>query len=370
MIPIFKPCMDQQEIDAVAEVLKSGWIGLGPKTVEFENKFAEYIGTKYAVGLNSCTSALDLAIRVLGIKSGEVITTPITFVSTAHAILYNNTIPVFADVYPDTLNIDPDDVRRKISKKTKAIIPVHYGGHPVEMDEIMEIAEKHNLFVIEDAAHACGAEYKGKKAGSIGDLGCFSFHAVKNLATGDGGMITTDDKKIYEHLLKLRWLGINKDTFKRDNTRYSWNYEVEELGYKMHMNDIAAAIGVVQLKKLDKMNASRRKIVDRYNEAFKKLDWLETPTLRKGVVSSHHNYAAKVVKGDRNDLIAHLAAKDISSGVHYTPLYLHPIYKKFGITAKCPVADEIWKKIIILPVFPDLGQDEMNHIINTVKTFQ
>ena len=369
MIPIFRPSMDEEEIEAVAEVLKSGWMGLGPKTKEFEERFAEYIGTKYAVALNSCTAALHLALNVLGINSGEVITTPITFVSTAHAILYNSATPIFADVQEDTLNIDPVDIERKITRKTKAIIPVHYGGYPCDMDEILDIANEHNLYVIEDAAHACGAEYKGKKAGSLSDIGCFSFHAVKNLATGDGGMITTNDKTVYEKLLKLRWLGINRSTYQRDNKGYSWYYDVESVGFKTHMNDITASIGLVQLRKLDKMNAKRQEIVKRYNEAFADLDWIDTPVKRDYVKSSLHNYAIKVNRGDRNELIAHLADKGISAGVHYMPLYMHPIYKKLWIKGNCPVADSVWKKVVILPLYPDMTEKDVEMVVESVRDF-
>ena len=370
MIPIFRPSMGEEEIEAVAEVLKSGWIGLGPKTKEFEERFAEYIGTEYAVALNSCTAALHLALNVLGINSGEVITTPITFVSTAHAIIYNNATPVFADVQEDTLNIDPVDIERKITEKTKAIIPVHYGGHVCDMDEILDIASEHDLYVIEDAAHACGAEYKGKKAGSLSDIGCFSFHAVKNLATGDGGMITTNDEGVYEKLLKLRWLGINKSTYQRDAKGYSWYYDVESVGFKTHMNDITAAIGLVQLKKLDKMNAKRREIVKRYNEAFEDFDWIEMPVEKEYVKSSLHNYAIKVNKGDRNELIAHLAEKGVSAGVHYMPLYIHPIYKKLRVEGNCPIADSVWRKVVILPLYPDMTEKDVEIVVKGVKGFK
>ena len=369
MIPIFRPSMGDEEIEAVAEVLKSGWIGLGPKTKEFEEQFAEYIGTKYAVALNSCTAALHLALNVLGINAGEVITTPITFVSTAHAIQYNSATPVFADVQEDTLNIDPVDIKRKITGKTKAIIPVHYGGHVCDMDEILDIANEHNLYVIEDAAHACGAEYKGKKAGSLSDIGCFSFHAVKNLATGDGGMITTNDEEVYEKLLKLRWLGINKGTYQRDSTGYSWYYDVECVGFKVHMNDITAAIGLVQLRRLDAMNGRRREIVKRYNEAFEDLGWIETPVEREYVKSSLHNYAIKVNRGDRNELIAHLAENGVSAGVHYMPLYIHPIYRKLGIKGDCPVADDVWKKVVILPLYPDMTEEDVKMVVEGVRAF-
>jgi len=231
MIPIFKPLMNKEEIlYELGKIFDSGWIGLGPKTAEFEEKFANYIGVKYAVGVNSATAALHLGCRVLGLKEDdEVIVPSMTFVSTAIAPLYCQAIPVFADIEEDTLCIDPRDVEKKITPKTKVIIPVHYGGHACRMDEIMGIAKKHNLSVIEDVAHGCGGKYKRAKLGSIGIMGCFSFHAVKNLPTGDGGMVTTNNKEIYNKLKKLRWVGISKDTWGRSTEGYSWQYSVDEL---------------------------------------------------------------------------------------------------------------------------------------------
>jgi len=370
MIPIFRPSMDEEEIEAVAETLRSGWIGLGPKTKEFEERLANYLGVKYTVGVNSCTAALHLSLIALGIDSGEIVTTPLTFVSTAHVILYVNAMPVFADIQEETLNIDPFDIEKKITEKTKAIIPVHFGGYACDMDEILKVASEHDLYVIEDNAHGMGGEYKGKKLGTLGDLGCFSFHAVKNLATGDGGLIATNDDRIYEELLKLRWLGISQSTYKRSVRGYSWYYEVDCLGFKCHMNDIMASIGLVQLKKLDKANARRRAIVKRYNEEFEKMDWIGIPVEREYVKSSLHNYVIKVNQGDRNKLIAHLAEKGISAGVHYMPLYLHPIYKKMKIGGNCPVADKVWQKIVTLPLYPDMTECDVNKVIDAVQSFK
>lgn len=361
--------MDQEEIDAVSEVIKSGWIGLGPKTKEFELRFAEYIGTKYAVGLNSCTAALQLALNALEINSGEVITSPITFVSTAYAILYNNALPVFGDVEESSLNISPMDIEKKITKNTKAIIPVHYGGYPADMDEIRDIAIGNDLVIIEDAAHACGASYKKRKIGSLGMMGCFSFHAVKNLATGDGGMITTNEKEIYEKLLGLRWLGIKKGTYERNATNYKWHYDVQSLGYKMHMNDITAAIGLVQLKKLDEMNKARKNIVMRYNEAFRDSRHIEIPIEKENIKSAYHNYVIKVEDKIRDKLIMYLAVKGISTGVHYMPLYLHSFFKRMRIKNDCPIADVVWKKLITLPLYPDMKEEDIHKVIDEVKGF-
>lgn len=369
MIPVFKPSMGDEEVEEVGKVLRSGWIGLGPKTKEFEEKFAAYIGTEYAVGVNSATSALHLAMKVMEVDNGEVITTPMTFVSTNHAILYSNATPVFCDIENDTLNIDAGKIENLITKNTKAIAVVHYGGYSVDMDEILKLAKKHNLKIIEDVAHGCGGEFKGNKLGSIGDIGCFSFHAVKNLATGDGGMITTDDPEIYGRLMKLRWVGITKDTWSReekDTKKYSWYYNVEELGFKYHMNDITAALGLVQLAKLDKMNKRRYEISQRYSEAFSTIKGVETPVIREYMSKpACHNYVIKVE--DRDGLNDYLKQKNISTGVHYIPNNLYDMYR--GYKGDTPVSGSVWKKLLTLPLYPDLQDNEIDLIINSVKEF-
>lgn len=368
MIPLFKPSIGKEELDAVKESFKSGWIGLGPKTQEFECLFADYIGTKYAIGTNSCSAALHLALIVLGIEGKEVITSSLTFVSTNHAILYNKGIPVFADIHEDTLNLNPEDIKRKITKNTKAIIVMHYGGHPCEMDEILDIARKKKIIVIEDAAHSCGAEYKNKKIGTLGEIACFSFHAVKNLTTGEGGMITTSSEAFDKRLRKLRWLGITKDTWSRSakEKEYFWYYYVEELGYKYHMSDINASIGIVQLKKLDALNDRRRNITLRYNDEFKDLDWLKTPVMKIYVKCACHNYVVKVEERDK--FINHLRNNGIAAGVHYIPNHHYPMYRKFK--ARVPVTEKTWKKLVTLPLFPDLKEKEIKKIIGVVKSFR
>jgi len=369
IIPVFKPSVGKEEIKAVAEVIKSGWLGLGPKTQEFEKKFAEYVGSKYAIATNSCTAALDLSLKALGINSGEVLVPSLTFAATANVALYNNAKPVFVDVYEDTLTMDVDDLKRKITRKTKAIIPMHYGGHPCEMDEILEIARDKGIPVIEDAAHACGAEYKGKKIGSLSDVTCFSFHPVKNLSTGDGGIVTTNDKKLYERIKKLRWFCINKSTFERTSGEgYTWYYEIDGLGYKYHMNDVMAAIALVQLKKLDRNNRKRRKIATFYTKRLKKLSWLETPVEKSYVKSSWHLYVIKVEA--RDALISYLDKNGISTSVHYMPVHLHPFYRKLGLKANVPVTEKVWKKLITLPIFPDLTRKDQERIIRTIEEFK
>jgi perosamine synthetase len=367
MIPVFKPSYDERELEALRDPFRSGWIGLGPKTKEFEERFAKYIGADYAVGLNSATAALHLALMVAEVQGGEVITTPMTFVSTNMAILYNKAIPVFADIEEDTLNIDVKEIEKKIGPKTKAIVVVHYGGHACDMDPIMELARKHGIKVIEDAAHACGGEYKGRKCGSIGDIGCFSFHAVKNLATGDGGMITCHNPEYDRRLRKLRWMGISKDTWNRSEieNKYSWFYTVEEMGYKCHMNDIAAAIGLVQLEKLDTLNQRRRDIVDIYNENFRELEWLETPVNKEYAKGAHHNYVVKV--NDRDRFTKYLQDHEISTSVHYFPNHLYELFKEFR--TELPITERVWKKIVTLPLYPDMTMQQVEKIVETVRSF-
>lgn len=369
IIPLFKPSVGKEELKEIAGAFRRGWIGLGPKTEEFEKKFAAYIGTKYAIGMNSCSAALHLALMALGVEGKEVISPSLTFVSTNHAILYNRGIPVFADIDEDTLNINPDDLRRKITNKTAAIIVMHYGGHPCAMEEIMDIARKRGVALIEDAAHACGAEYKGRKVGSFGALACFSFHAVKNLTTGEGGMVTTSSKGFDRRLRKLRWLGINRDTWSRSdgkNKRYFWYYSVEELGYKYHMGDINASMGIVQLKKLDRLNDKRRRIFQRYNKEFEGLCWLRTPVIKAGVKSAFHNYVVKVSRRDK--FVDYLRNKGVSAGVHYVPNHHYRIYRRFS--SGLEVTDRIWKELVTLPLFADMTQRQVKKVISTVKAFK
>ncbi len=371
MIPVFKPSCSDEEIAAVTEVLRSGWWGLGPKTKEFEDRFAAFLNIPYAVAVNSATAALHLALRVANVEGGEVITTSMTFISTSHAILYNNGIPVFADIEPNTLNIDPEDIRRKVTPKTKAIVVVHYGGHACDMDRILDIAHKHGLKVIEDAAHGCGGEYKGKMLGTLGDSGCFSFHAVKNLATGDGGMVTTRDAEADARLRKLRWCGISKGTWDRVESKgYSWEYNVEEAGFKCHMNDIAAAIGIVQLGKLQTTNGRRRYLAERYTRLLSDIKWLELPVEKEYTRSAWHNYVIKVRDpADRNPLMEYLKARGISTGMHYIPNHLYQMYKPY-VNGSLPVTERVWRRLITLPLFPDLADDQQDTIINAIRSYK
>ena len=365
MISLFKPFMGEEELDSLRVVFKSGWIGLGPKTEQFEKEFAEYIGCKYAVGLNSGTAALDLSLRLLNIKQGdEVILPTMTFVSTAHVVKHNRADPVFADV-DENLLIDLEDVDRKITKRTKAIIPVHYAGRSVDIYGLRAIAG--DIPIIEDAAHATGSIYRGRKCGSLGTMGCFSFHAVKNLAMGDGGAITTNDKAVYDRAKKLRWLGIDKGTWDRsdNNKSYWWEYSVDEIGLKCHMSDISAAIGLVQLSKLDWMNARRKQIAEMYTEGLADLSGVMTPEMdTEDSQSSWHIYCIKCARRDR--LSEYLTERYITTGVHYKPIHL---YKCYGNTPTLPKAEKYFKEILSLPMHPGLSPSDIDKVISTIHSF-
>lgn len=378
MIPVFRPCYNEEEIEAVSEVLRSGWIGLGPKTEQFESAFAEYVGSEYAIAVNSATAALHLSCLVLGVQPGDEVLVPtMTFVSTAHAVSYCGAKPVFCDVEPDTLNIDPQDAENRITERTKAIIPVHYGGHACDMNSIWRIAQDNNLAVIEDAAHACGSKYQGRRIGGLlSDTTAFSFHAVKNLSTSDGGMITTNHIELAQRLRRLRWCGIDKSTFDRTEVadadlkscyrRYTWYYEVHELGFKYHMNDVAAALGIVQLQKLDKMNARRREIVQQYNKGLANLVWLELPVERDYTESALHNYVIRTAH--RDELNQYLRSKGIATGVHYMPIHLQPCYRQRFWTV-LPMAEVVWTKLLTLPLYPDMTDDDVQRVITEITAF-
>jgi perosamine synthetase len=371
-IPVLQPSIGQEEIDAVAEVMRSGWLGLGPRTEQFEKQFASFAGSRFMVAMNSGTAALHLAMDALGIGPGdEVIVPPITFISTVHAVSYVGATPVFADVEPDTMNISASDIERKITDRTKAIIVVHLAGHPCDMDAIHAIARERGIHVVEDAAHACGADYKGRRIGSISELTCFSFHAVKNLTCGEGGGITCNQDWFARRLREKRWVGISRDTWIRSSSEkvYAWQYFVEHVGYKYHMSDTQAAIGIVQLGKLDKLNGRRVEVANAYLQQLADLDWIELPVEKPYAQSSWHLFQIKLPNEEARDrLIGHMKNENIAVGVHYYPCHLHPIYVK--LKASVPVASEVWKRILTLPIHPNLTDADVERIVAAVRRFQ
>jgi len=368
VIPVFRPTAGEEEANQVRRVLLSRWIGFGSETLSFEDEFSKHIGARYACATNSGTAALHLALVAAGVKRGdEVILPALTFVSCAHVVRYCGATPVFADVDRKYLTLDPTDLAEKITDKTKAVMAVHYGGNPCDLSRLVRICKKEGIALVEDAAHAAGALYRGRSVGTFG-IGCFSFHAVKNLTTGDGGMITTEDKKVHEHLRKLAWLGITKTTWNRygkTSAKGNWDYGVEEVGFKYHMNDIAAAIGRVQLKKLEASNRHRREIAKSYDESLSSEGWIELPEEREDCYSSYHLYPIRVPERDR--LIAQLARKGIATSVHYRPLYHHGPYRRYR--TKLSVTDAEWSKLISLPMYPEIEQESLREIISAIKEF-
>lgn len=373
-IRLFKPSIGKEELENIKEVFDREWLGLGPTVAQFENEWNDYVGSKMSIGLNSATAALHLALMAYKFPKGKKVLVPaITFASTATAVLYNDLIPVFVDVEFDTVSIDLEDLKRKYTKDCVAVIPVHNGGYPVPMDKLMEIAGERNLVVIEDCAHCAGGEYKGKKLGTWGDIGCFSFEEKKCMTTGDGGMICSDHVDIIEPLKAQRWIGIDKDTWKRtqvtgnkdENEAMHWHYEIALLGYKYNMNDVAAAIGLAQLHKLDEMNKKRRAIIRKYIAGIENIDGIKTifPYNTKNGVYWFFGIRTK----NRDELIVNLKRQGIATGVHFYPLTLQPLFKSYA--KNCPVAEEIWKTFITLPSHVDLTDEEINNVIDALKHF-
>jgi dTDP-4-amino-4,6-dideoxygalactose transaminase len=373
-LPPFKPFIGEEEIYEVVDTLKSDWITMGPKTLKFEELFKEHIGSKFAISLNSCTAGLHLSLASLNIgECDEVITTPYTFAATGNVIVHQRAKPVFVDIDKETYNINVDEIENAITDKTKAIIPVHYAGHPCEMDKILKIAKDYDLYIIEDAAHALGTEYKGKKIGTIGDTTSFSFYATKNITTGEGGMVTTNNKKIAEKIKILRLHGISRDAWKRYSSEGSWYYEIIECGYKYNMTDIQASIGIHQLKKVESMRKRREEIAKIYNDEFEHIDELIIPTTKKYVKHAWHLYPllidTKKLNISRNKFIEELKKQNIGSSVHFIPLHLHPFYRKtFGYKkGDFPNAEWVYEREISLPIYPKMTDDDVIDVVSAVK---
>ena len=373
-LPPFKHSIGEDEINEVVDTLKSDWITTGPKTFKFEDLFSKKVNSKYAIAVNSCTAAMHLAIVALGIKNGdEVITTPYTFAATAEVIINANAKPVFVDVEKDTYNIDPTKIEDKITDKTKAIIVVHYAGHSCDMDKIMDIAKKFDLYVIEDAAHAIGSKYKDKRIGSVSDVTCFSFYATKNITTAEGGMITTNDEDLADKMRMLSLHGISKDAWKRYSSEGSWYYEILYSGYKYNMSDLQASIGIHQIKKLDQMQERREEIVNRYNRSFNGIPQITTPTAKSYTKHAWHLYPIQINEElltiNRNEFIKALKAENIGTSVHFIPLHIHPYYKeKFDFkSSDFPNAFSLYNKEISLPIYPKMENKDVEDVIFAVE---
>jgi perosamine synthetase len=372
LLPYGKQLIGEDDVQAVVDVLRSDWLTTGPKVAQFEEAFAEWIGAKYAVSFSSGTAALHGAAFAAGLKPGdEAITTPMTFAATANCLLYQGAHPVFADVCSDTLNIDPVEVAHRITTKTRAVLPVDYAGHPADLDPILELAEKHGLMVIEDACHALGAEYRGRKAGSIAHMAIFSFHPVKHLTTGEGGMVTTDRPAIAEALRRFRNHGISSDARQRQ-TAGQWHYEMVLLGFNYRLTDIACALGLSQLKKLEANLMRRREIAARYTEALRGMRGIAPLSVRSDVDPAWHLYPIRVdgarLNANRGELFRALRAENIGVNVHYIPVHLHPYYRnQFGYKGgEYPIAESAYEQLISLPMFHGMSNEDVEDVIAAV----
>jgi len=368
-IPFHKVSFSEDEINIVTEAIQSGWWTMGPKTIEFENKFKDFIGSQFAVSTNSCTAALHLALKAVGIKEGDEVIIPTnTFVATAEVITYFNAIPVLCDINIRDHNIDSTKIQEIITSKTRAIIPVHFAGNPCSMEEIMVLAKKNNLFVIEDAAHALPSLYHERKIGNIGDITCFSFYATKTLSTGEGGMLTTNSK-VYAKSSKINRLhGIDRDAWDRYSDNGDWYYKVVDSGYKYNMTDIQAGLGLCQLDKLEAMNLKREKVSEIYLKGLRHLPliFLQSEKASRG---SNHLFVIKTQ--NRDELYRFLKEKGIQTSVHFIPIHKHPYYKKtFKYQNRMyPVANDVFNSSLSLPIYPDMKIDEQNYIIDKIKLF-
>ena len=368
-----KPFISEEEVDEIVDTVRSGWISMGPKTIRFENNFSEYIGVNKSVAVSSWTAAGHLSLEAFGIKEGdEVIVPTMTFPATAEIVCYFKAKPVIVDVDEDTLNISLEAIEKAITSKTKAIIPVHYGGQPCDLDEIHAIAKKYNLKVLEDAAHSLPARYKGKTIGTISDVTCFSFYATKTLSTGEGGMICTNDEEIAERVKIMRLHGINRDAWKRYTESGSWYYEVVAPGYKYNFTDLQASLGLPQLKKVDTMWNSRKRIAAKYTEALKDLDLLQLHTIKPDRDSSWHLFPVRLyldrLTKNRAQIINELREKNIGVGVHFMPVHQHLYYSEtFNLSdAEYPVASAAFPRLMSLPIYPGMTDENVDKVIDVL----
>lgn len=377
MLVFGAPNFGEEEIAEVVDTIRSGWVGTGPKTKQFEEEFGAYVGAKYAVALNSCTAGLHLSLVVSGIGPGdEVIVPSLTFGATANVVEHVGARPVLIDIDPTTLCVDPRAIEKALTPRTKAIIPVHFGGMPCAMDNILAIAQAHHLTVIEDAAHAVGTKYKGRMIGSISPLTNFSFYANKNLSTAEGGMVTTDDAALEEKLRVYHLHGLSRDAWKRYHTKQFSLSEVVLPGYKYNMTDIQASLGLHQLRKQESFIARREEIAAFYDEAFSELDGIVRTVARPHDGQSRHPLHLYVLlldltrlKTDRNQIISALLAENIGAALHYQPLHMHPFYlSKYGYAPDdLPVAKRVGESILSLPLVPQMTERDAQDVVEGVR---
>ena len=376
-IPFHVPTIGEEEIAEVTDTLRSGWLTTGDRTARFESRFRAYTGARHALAVNSCTAGLHLALAAARIRKGdEVITTPLTFCATVNVILQVGATPVLADVGPDG-NLDPACVAARVTSRTRAIIPVHLGGLPCRMDEIWQIAQRHRLHVIEDAAHATDAQYRGLAPGASGAPGtaaAFSFYATKNITTGEGGMVTTNDPALAERMRMLCLHGISKDAWNRYSEKGNWYYEVLEAGFKYNLSDVQSAIGLRQLEKIERLHALRAAYAGVYQRRLAGLEEVETPPACEYGRHAWHLYPIRLnldkLDISRDEFINQLRASGVGTSVHFIPIPLHPFFRKWARLKRnaCPRAIALYSRLISLPLYPALAMEQIQHVIDCVRT--
>jgi dTDP-4-amino-4,6-dideoxygalactose transaminase len=374
-LPYCRPTVDEEEIAAVEEVLRSGWLTTGPRAHAFEEAFAGMTGSPHALAVNSGTSALHLALAAVGIKAGdEVVTTPLTFCACANVIVQLGATPVLADICEDDFNIDPEQVICRITDRTKAVMAVDFAGHPCRLDELLEITRRKGIFLLEDAAHSAGAVYRDRPVGSIADATAFSFYATKNLTTGEGGMLTTALDEVDSLARSLALHGMSRDAWKRYQKDAAWAYDVIAPGFKYNMSDIQAALGMVQLRRLDEFNAARSRLADRFRRRLSSCEFLRLPAVRGEVQSSWHLYVIRLrlerLHIDRGEFIEELAKRGIGASVHFIPIHHHSFYREgFGFAAgDYPVTEKVFPEMISLPLYPLMTEDDVDRVADAVVT--
>jgi dTDP-4-amino-4,6-dideoxygalactose transaminase len=372
-VPFHRASVGEEEVQAASDAIRSGWLTMGPRTFEFEEKFAKYVDARYAIAVSTGTAALHLALEAAGVQAGDEVLLPTTtFTATAEAVIYLRARPVLVDIDPLTMNLDPGDTERRITAKTKAIIPVHFGGQPCDMDQIHALARLHSLRVIEDAAHALPSEYQGKRVGNLSEFTCFSFYATKTLTTGEGGMVTTDNPAAADRMRLMRLHGIGRDAWKRYRADGSWHYDVLESGFKYNLTDFQSAMGLVQLAKSDRLREARQVIAERYSAAFAPFEELVIPCVCPDRSTSWHLYVLRLrldlLTGDRNSFVQALQRRGVACSVHFIPLHLHPFYQReYGYRAgRFPRAEEEYRASLSLPIFPDMTEEEIRYVISSV----
>lgn len=372
-VPFYRQSFGKNEVAEVVDTIKSGWVTTGRKTHRFENEIAEYLNARHTVAVNSCTAAMHLLLRASGIGPGdEVVTTPYTFASTSEAILYTGARPVYCDINYDTLNIEPEDAATKINKKTKVLLPVHIAGLPVDLDGFVRLARRHKIKLFDDAAHALGAEYKGKMVGTIGDGSAFSFYATKNLTTGEGGMVATRHTRLADKIRLLSLHAMSKGAWKRYSKGGSWRYDLMDLGYKYNLSDLAASLGLAQFARFKEFQMRRRRAARIYIRNLKEISAVKLPVIEEQSIHAWHLFMIRLrlnrLRINRDQFIAELNARKIGTSVHFIPLFLQTFYRRhLGLNKKdFPNADRAFREAITLPFFPDLKPEEIEYVCDAI----